>query len=123
MTMETTQMIQEQHWKDCDRVIVVDTENNASVQVDLLKEEREKERFHADALLWALWVDKEHRRKGVARKLMETAEREARERGCKTISLHWDDREAKRWTLDWYMRRGYREVEFGRHQSLLVKTL
>lgn len=116
-------MIQEQHWKDCDRVIVVDTENNASVQVDLLKEEREKERFHADALLWALWVDKEHRRKGVARKLMETAEREARERGCKTISLHWDDREAKRWTLDWYMRRGYREVEFGRHQSLLVKTL
>ncbi len=116
-------MIQEQHWKDCDRVIVVDTENNASVQVDLLKEAREKERFHADALLWALWVDKEHRKKGVARKLMETAEREARERGCKTISLHWDDREAKRWTLDWYMRRGYREVEFGRHQSLLVKTL
>lgn len=117
-------MTQIQHWQSCDRVLVTDEEHHGSVQVDIFSDKATRERFHADALIWSLWVDEFHRRQGVARGLLEAAEKAARGQGCKSVCLEWDARESKEWTLQWYRRQGYDEREFtpGR-SSLLVKEL
>ena len=55
---------------------------------------------------------------------METAEREAKKLGCKSVQLGWDDKGSKPFVLEWYQRIGYRikaRNENGR--LLLVKEL
>lgn len=121
--LRRTDMIQEQHWLSCDRILVTDEEHHGSVMVDIMKDPNTKEQLHADALLWALWVDKPYRKQGVARQLIEAAEREAKARGCQTMALEWDDREAESWTAYWYERIGYETKEFDRHSALKVKQL
>ena len=86
--------MQIQHWLDCDRLLIIDGQCHGSVQVDILKTRDLRDRYLADALLWALWTDPDHRGKGTARRMMETAEREAAARGCRTMALTWDRREA-----------------------------
>ena len=116
-------MMQIQHWLDCDRLLIIDGQCHGSVQVDILKTRDLRDRYLADALLWALWTDPDHRGKGTARRMMETAEREAAARGCRTMALTWDRREAAGWTLQWYERMGYEKKELGRYQSLIVKQI
>lgn len=113
-------MIQEQHWLLCDRILITDEQGHGSVMVDIQKKDG---RLTEDALIWSLSVDKPYRRQGVATRLLETAEHEAKKRGCTTASLEWDKREAERFAVNWYIRQGYDEKEFGRYGSLLVKQL
>lgn len=124
MEDEATMYIQRQHWEgSCDRLLIADQYGKGTVQVDILLTEEAKERFKADALLWALWVDKDSRRKGEGTALIAAAEREAKASGCKTIALEWYKREAPRWVYSWYERLGYEEKAFGRESSLMVKQL
>lgn len=119
-------MIQKQHWFGVDRLLIVDEINKASVQVDIFqkgKDQGRSEECQADALVWALWVDKAFRRNGAGRRMMEWAEKYATAFGCKTLALHHDNREASEWVARWYERLGYEEKEFGRHTSLMVKQL
>lgn len=108
---------------DSHRILVVDKLGHGSVQVCIPDADVEDNRFRgkADALVYALWVDEPFRGRGVARRLLEAAEREAKAHGCKSVCLEWDRREAEEWTLRWYERLGYEEKEFGRDSSLLVK--
>lgn len=118
-------MIQEQKWHDMTRIIVTDEENHGTVQVEIAKDGFKGTRIEgaADALVYNLWVDKPFRKKGVARRLMEAAENEARKRGCKTMCLEWSDYDSERWVERWYERFGYMEKKFGRHSALMVKEL
>lgn len=119
-------MIQKQHWFGVDRLLITDENCNASVLVDIFpkgKDQGRSERYNADGLLWALWVDKAFRRNGAGKRLVETAEKYAAALGCKSLALEHDNREAPSWVKHWYERLGYEEKEFGRHQSLLVKQL
>ena len=116
-------MIQEQHWHTCDRLLITDEAARASVQVDILKLTGDKKRLKADALIWSLWVDRPHRHNGAGERMLRAAEDAARRHGCKSVSLKWDGRESEDWVLQWYMGRGYAEVEFDYHCSLLVKQL
>ena len=116
-------MIQVQHWHTCDRVLITDEEHHGSVQLDILKDCTAKENLRSDALVWALCVDEPYRGRGVGAALLGRAETEAAKRGCESVSLEWDRRDSKEWTLQWYMRQGYDEKEFGHYGSLLVKQL
>jgi GNAT superfamily N-acetyltransferase len=65
-------MIQKQTWKDEIRILITDEENLGSVQIGIP--------FYvsnifgkADALIYALFVDNNHRRNGVAQRLLQLA--------------------------------------------------
>ena len=81
-------MIQKQTWKDEIRILITDEENLSSVQIfiplyvsDLFGK--------ADALIYALFVDNNHRRKGVAQHLLQLAEQQAKLNGVKVIGLEF----------------------------------
>lgn len=114
-----------QQWYQEHRILIVNGLRYGSVQVSIPDKNADDNRIDgkADALIYALWVDEPYRKQGVARELLEKAEREAKQMGCKTVCLEWDRRESDEWVLRWYERLGYNEKEFGRHSSLLVKEL
>lgn len=114
-----------QQWYQEHRILIVDGIHCSSVQVSIPDKDADDNRIEgkADALIYALWVDEPYRKQGVARKLLEKAERQAKQMGCKSVCLEWDRREAEEWTLRWYERLGYHEKDLRRYGSLLVKEL
>lgn len=107
------------------RILIADELHHGSVHVSIPDKDADDNRIKgkADALIYALWVDEPFRKQGVARKLLETAERQAKQMGCKSVCLEWDRREDEEWMLRWYERLGYNEKELRRYGSLLVKEL
>lgn len=115
-------MIQHQHWSEDTRILITDEQNHGSVQVCIPKKTAENPAdYPADALIHNLWVDKLHRKHGVAKLLLETAEKEAKDHGAKSVALAWEKADSPYWVLRWYERLGYEEKEFSSHSSLLVK--
>jgi len=118
-------MIQIQEWEKTRKIMIVDEEHHGTVQVEIPKPGKYKDEYykHADCAIFNLWVDEPYRKQGVARMLIETAEREAKKLGCKKVQLEWNIKESDDFVIDWYSRIGYDEKEFGRGSSLLVKEL
>lgn len=115
-------MIQHQHWSESIRILITDEQNHGSVQVFIPNKAEGKPAGElADAAVHNLWVEKSHRRHGVAKRLLETAEKEAKFYGIKSIAIAWDKADSPFWVLRWYERLGYEEVEFSYQSSLLVK--
>ena len=118
-------MIQIQDWRYDKKIVVVDEVNHGTVQVEVPKPGEYKDKYyqHADCAIYNLWVDEKYRKQGVARLLMETAEKEAKKLGCKSVQLEYD-KDSESFVLQWYKRIGYRikaRNENGR--LLLVKEL
>lgn len=113
-------MIQKQTWKDEIRILITDEENHGSVQISIPLYDSDIY-GKADALIYALFVDDTHRRKGVAKHLLQFAEQQAKLNGVKTIGLHFIKEESNRFVLDWYLRSGYKP--FGKESNLLIKEL
>ena len=100
-------MIQKQTWKDEIRILITDEENHGSVQISIplyVSDIFGK----AEALIYALWVDVVHRRNGVAQRLLQLAEQQAKLNGVKTIGLEFNKDESDSFVLDWYLRSGYK---------------
>ena len=117
-------MIQYQHWSEDIRMLITDEQNHGSVHVCIPKKAEDRPAHgRADALIHNLWVDEQHRGHGVAKRLLETAEKEARHHGVKSVALAWEKVDSPLWVLHWYERLGYDEAEFSNHSSLLVKRL
>lgn len=119
-------MIQIQDWELSQKIVVVDENHHGTVQVEVPKPGHYKDEYyqHADCAIYNLFVDEKYRKQGTARLLIETAEREAKKLGCKSVQLEWDDKGSKPFVLAWYKRLGYRVMarnENGR--LLLVKEL
>lgn len=113
-------MIQKQTWKDEIRILITDEENLGSVQISIplyVSDIFGK----ADALIYALWVNVVHRRHGVAQRLLQLAEKQAKSNGVKTIGLEINKEESDRFVLDWYLRIGYKP--FDKKSNLLIKKL
>lgn len=113
-------MIQKQTWKDEIRILITDEENLGSVQISIplyVSDIFGK----ADALIYALFVDKSHRKNGVAQRLLQFAEQQAKLNGVKTIGLEFNKEESDRFVLDWYLRSGYKL--FDKKSNLLTKEL
>lgn len=113
-------IIQKQTWKDEIRILIIDEENFGSVQISIplyVSDISGK----ADALIYNLFVDNNHRRNGVAKSLLQLAEQQAKLNGVKTIGLEFNKDESDRFVLDWYLRSGYKS--FNKKSNLLIKKL
>lgn len=75
------------------------------------------------AYLFNLNVSPTVRKNGIATSLMNAAEKWCTENGYESVTLAWDLKEAPYWVFDWYVRRGYEEVEMGNKCALLEKKL
>lgn len=109
-------------WKDKDNVIISlwNDEHDVSEQVGVVELAVYKRGEHeGEALVWNLYVDEDHRRKGLARQLMDKARKTAKHLGAKTCVLEWSLEESPHWVFDWYTRLGYDEKEFGPGCSLM----
>ena len=113
-------MVQKQTWKDEIRILITDEENHGSVQISIPLCDSDIY-GKADALIYALFVDDTHRRKGVAKSLLQFAEQQAKLNGVKIIGLHFIKEESNRFVLDWYLRSGYKP--FDKESNLLIKEL
>lgn len=117
---KTKIMIQKQTWKDEIRILITDEKNLGSVQIAIP--------FYvsnifgkADALIYALFVDNNHRRNGVAQRLLQLAEQQAKLNGVKTIGLEFNKDESESFVLEWYLKNGYKP--FSKESCLLIKKL
>lgn len=113
-------MIQKQTWKDEIRILITDEENLGSVQISIplyVSDIFGK----ADALIYALFVDNNHRRCGVAKRLLQLAEQQAMLNGVKTIGLEFNKEESESFVLEWYLNNGYKP--FSKGSNLLIKKL
>jgi ribosomal protein S18 acetylase RimI-like enzyme len=112
-------IVQLQYWYKFKRYLL--TLDGASVQLELYDKPLGDDKV--TAYIYALWVDESDRRQGKATKLMDAAERIAKQCGYKEVFLEWNKQEAERSTLEWYERRGYDMVSFGMQSTLLKKQL
>jgi GNAT superfamily N-acetyltransferase len=113
-------MIQKQTWKDEIRILITDEKNLGSVQISIplyVSDIFAK----ADALIYALFVDNNHRRQGVAQRLLQLAEQQAKLNGVKTIGLDFNKDESDSFVFEWYLNNGYKP--FSKKSSLLIKKL
>lgn len=118
-------MIQIQNWESSQKIVVVDEINHGTVQVEIPKPGEYKDKYysHVDCAIYNLWVDEKYRKKGVARLLIETAEKEAKKLGCKSVQLEYD-KGSESFVLEWYERLGYRiRARSEGNRLLLVKKL
>lgn len=94
--------IQLQKWLGFTRYLII--HKHGSVMLEILDEPQ----FDGTAAyVCALWVHPDHRRQGVATRLMNAAEELARRNGQKSVMLCWHPDEAEVSTYRWYLRRGY----------------
>jgi len=113
-------------WKDKDNVIISlwNDEHDVSEQVGVVELAVYKNGEHeGEALVWNLYVDENHRRKGLARKLMDEAHKTAKHLGAKVTALEWSLEESPHWVIEWYFRLGYDEKEFGNGYVLMKRSL
>lgn len=113
-------MIQKQTWKDEIRILITDEQNHGSVQISIplyVSDIFGK----ADALIYALFVDDTHRRCGIAKRLLQLAEHQAKLNGVKTIGLEFNKDESEDFVLNWYIKNGYKLLS--KKGSLLIKNI
>lgn len=113
-------------WNDKDNVIISlwNDEKDVSEQVGVVELAVYKRGEHeGEALVWNLYVDEPHRRKGLARKLMDEAHKTARHLGAKVTALEWSLKDSPYWVIEWYSRLGYDEKEIGNGCALMKRLL
>lgn len=115
-------MIQIQDWESSQKIIIVDEINHGTVQVEIPKPGPYKDEYYqyADCAIYNLWIDEKYRKRGTARLLMETAEREAKKLGCKSVQLEWNDKDTEVFVLGWYKRLGYHVKALSENDLLLL---
>ena len=111
-------------WKEKDNVIISlwHYDYDTSEQVGVVELAVYKHGEHeGEALVWNLYVNEDHRRKGLARKLMDEAHKTAKNLGAKVTALEWSLKESPHWVIDWYFRLGYDDKEFGPGYALMKR--
>lgn len=98
---------QKQLWNSLTRYLIFDTDGG-SVQLNLYSE---KQDCGGTAFIYNLWVDENRRNKGIAERLLDTAERIAHDEGHKCVTLDYDIKDTPAEIYHWYNRRGYK-VEY-----------
>ena len=110
--------IQKQTWEHMTLYLL--TTDGGSVQLEIYDKPCDD---GVQAYICKLWVEEEHRRKGIVTALLNTAEELERRENMTAVYLDWNGRVTPRWTLDWYFRREYDDVTFGKDNALMKLTL
>lgn len=97
-------IIQRQKWLNFRRIVIFD--NHGSVQLEL--NDKPVGNQNIGAYIYALWVDEDYHRKGLATKLIRKAEELAKKNGYDRVFLEWSAFEATPETLQWYLRSEYK---------------
>lgn len=113
-------MIQKQTWKDEVRILITDEQNFGSVQISIPCYDC-RITGKADALIYALYVDSGCREQGVATKLLQSAEQQAKLNGVQVIGIEFNKEESESFVLTWYLKNGYKP--FSERSKLLIKKL
>ena len=113
-------MIQRQIWKDEIRILITDEQNHGSVQISIPHYDC-KITGKADALIYALYVDSNYRREGIATKLLWIAEHQIKLNGLQIAGIEFNKEESESFVLAWYLRKGYEP--FSKRSKLLIKEL
>lgn len=107
--------VQEQHWKDFDRYLLINDHVDASVRVSIRRSEPNL------AIIDSLWVAEKDRGNGDGGFLLETAEMLAKSKGCEYVALSYDETFSPTWVLDWYKRIGYKPYKVNSVGWILLK--
>lgn len=117
--------IQKQRWEEIiDKDLYLLTTDGGSVQLEIYDDSDFFPDLHGSnrAYIFRLWVDEKQRNKGIADALLNTAEEIVRRNGLDAVYLnHY--KKAPRWIYDWYVRRGYKEVDSTDEEELMKLTL
>lgn len=117
--------IQKQRWEEIlDKDLYLLTTDGGSVQLEIYDDSDFSPDLHGSnrAYIFRLWVDEKQRNQGIANALLNTAEEIVRRNGIDAVYLnHY--KKAPRWIYDWYVRRGYKEVECSNDEQLMKLTL
>ena len=106
--------VHKHEWYTCTRYLIFNP--HGSVMLDVITGGR-------TPLIWDLWVSQPSRRSGLATKLLDKAEEIAASLGFAEVKLEWDKRDTPQWVYDWYVRRGYEEIQWEEYISALYKRL
>lgn len=117
-------MIQKQYWKDEIRILITDEQNHGSIQISIPYYDSDIS-GKADALIYALFVDKEYRKNHVAKRLLKLAEQQAKLiNGINIIGIEVDEEDSESFVLAWYLREGYKSFIINNNENiLLIKRL
>lgn len=117
--------IQKQRWEELiDKTLYLLTTDDGSVQLEIYDDADLFPDKNGDnrAYICRLWVDEGQRNKGIASALLNTAEEIVRRNGIDAVYLY-HYKKAPRWIYDWYVRRGYKEVDCSEDEALMKLTL
>ena len=94
-----------QEWNGYDRILIIDEENNASVQLTIYKDEK------ITAFLHSLYVPKDKRKKGHGTRLMKQAENMTLYNGRKCIILQVEKQDSQETLQHFYEHLGYEKTK------------
>lgn len=106
-----------QYWDNKERLIIV--YNYGSIFVDIIISPN---KTNKKAFIWGLNVNPDFRGVGFGNQLLKYAEDCVRKRDINKVDLEWEV-SSPLWVYDWYVRNGYKEIEFSEGHSRLCKTL
>ena len=106
-----------QYWNYKERLIIVC--NEGSVFVDIIVSPN---RIDKKAIIWGLYISQNSRNKGLGTLLLNYAEECVRQQNVNKIEIEWEI-SSPLWVYNWYVRNGYKEIDFEKGYSKLCKTL
>lgn len=106
-----------QYWDNKERLIIVCDEGSVFVDITVSPNKIDRKAF-----IWGLNVDPDYRGMGFGNSLLKWAEDCIREKSINKVELEWEY-PSPLWVYDWYIRKGYKEIDFSEGYSKLQKTL
>lgn len=107
-----------QYWNNKERLIIVCDEGSIFVDITISPNKLDKKAF-----IWGLNVNPDFRGIGVGSSLLKFAEDCIRDQSINKVELEWESSSSSLWVYDWYIRKGYEEIDFSEGYSRLQKTL
>lgn len=107
-----------QYWNNKERLIIVCDYGSVFVDITVSPNKLDKKAF-----IWGLNVNPDFRGIGFGNQLLKYAEDYVRKRDISKVELEWESSSSSLWVYDWYIRKGYEEIDFSEGYSRLQKTL
>lgn len=106
-----------QYWNYKERLIIVCNEGSIFVDITTSPNKIDKKAF-----IWGLNVSPNSRNMLLGTTLLKYAEDLVKKQNINKVELEWES-SSPLWVYDWYVRNGYKEIDFEEGYSKLCKTL